>query len=350
MGDPTLPLDSMPSVAYRAQIHVLEAPAKLHEGEIVQVPVRVRNATPHRWPAGNKPNAVRLAYHWLRQDGKVLVYDGIRTDFPTDIDSGAEVLVRATVQAPATPSLCTLEFDLVHENITWFKDRGSRVSPITVEIAGARPGDFGEYATVWENADFTRDYWSVVGVPSEEQFVTLGDDKLRMLMEFGLARNSRVLDVGCGTGLLTRPLHSFLDSTGRYCGTDIAEKPVAFCRQRYSRSTFSFTRNMDASLPLEIVGGPFDFVLFMSVLTHTYPHESRGLLTDATRCMGDGGRILADIFCAKDVSETRGTRALVEWNLNAFKKLGASIGLRMEILSEAVHEGETTRALLRLRR
>ena len=67
--------------------------------------------------------------------------------------------------------------------------------------------------------------------------------KLETLREVGLTPDTRILDVGCGTGQLAGPLESFLSDRGLYYGTDIGEEAIAFCRGRFERPNFRFARN-----------------------------------------------------------------------------------------------------------
>ena len=84
-----------------------------------------------------------------------------------------------------------------------------------------------DYQAAYRRADLGRDYWSIVGPASRDEFEALGRGKRQILIDLGLTPSSRVLDVGCGTGQLTEALLDFLSPDGRYCGTDIASEAVS---------------------------------------------------------------------------------------------------------------------------
>ena len=129
---------AIPVTAFKDEITVTNAPSKMKSSETVMVDVTIRNLGDAPWPHVGDPGhlyGVLLAYHWLNADGSPAVFDGIRTGLPEDLRPGASVPVKASVQAPAGPGKYVLEFDMVQESVSWFKDRGAKAPrfPITVE-------------------------------------------------------------------------------------------------------------------------------------------------------------------------------------------------------------------------
>lgn len=106
--------------------------------------------------------------------------------------------------------------------------------------------DYRRWYSTW---DLERDYWTIVGPATKEEYEELGAVKLRLLINLGLTPDVRILDVGCGTGLLTAALHEYLRDGGAYCGTDISPDALAFCRSRFRRPNFSFHQNAMTTLP-----------------------------------------------------------------------------------------------------
>jgi SAM-dependent methyltransferase len=337
--------------ALKAKIEVLQAVTVLEEGQETNVVVRVKNVGSQNWPADDAEHPVRLSYHWLSKSGETVVFDGLRTLLPRTLAPGDEAVLSAVVRGPAKGPAkgdYLLEFDLVQEFVGWLKERGSETAKIHVKVVGMRPHDFGDYVDAWKRASLEEDYWSIVGIPSEDEFRKVGEIKLRFLTDLGLTPAGKVLDVGCGTGALTQSIIHYLSDEGLYYGTDVAEEAVTFCKSKFRRRNLVFVRNEMTRLPISEEDVRFDFVVFFSVFTHTFPDETEALLSEAKRLLNDRGMIVADAFCNPDVREFRGVRALVELNRNYLFELIDRCGLHAEIVHETSHEGDTRRLLMRL--
>jgi hypothetical protein len=127
----------LPPTGFKAEITVAQPPTRLKVNESVVLDVTVKNLGDAAWPHVGGPgaaNGVLLSYHWLRRDSFPPVVDGIRTNLPSDLAPGTQIALRATVKAPDKPGTYILEFDMVQEAISWFKDRGSRAIRFDVTI------------------------------------------------------------------------------------------------------------------------------------------------------------------------------------------------------------------------
>jgi hypothetical protein len=102
-----------------------EAPATVTVGvgESVSVPVRVTNAGVRTWDAAGE-HAFGLSYHLTRGDGELVAFEGPRAPLPHDLAPAEEALLYAIVAAPAVPGEFVVEWDMVHEGITWFSWEG----------------------------------------------------------------------------------------------------------------------------------------------------------------------------------------------------------------------------------
>ncbi|HEY7428242.1 MAG TPA: class I SAM-dependent methyltransferase [Gemmataceae bacterium] len=187
--------------------------------------------------------------------------------------------------------------------------------------------DYRRWYSTW---DLQRDYWTIVGPATKEEYEQLGAVKLQLLLNLGLKPDDKVLDVGCGTGLLTAALHDYLSDRGLYCGTDISPDAIAFCRSRFWRHNFSFRVSAMTTLPPLVER--FHFIVFYSVFTHTYPRETALLLHEANRLLADDGVIFADLFAAPLVDRYAGDRAAVEVNPDYLLQLLDGSGLRAELV------------------
>jgi SAM-dependent methyltransferase len=123
----------------------------------------------------------------------------------------------------------------------------------------------------------------------------VGDMEATLLDRFGLAANSHVIDVGCGSGRLARPLARLPQV--RYLGTDINQKLLDYAAKTCGRPDFRFTRVEGTQIPER--DGVADLVVFFSVGTHLLQEEFFLYLEDARRVLKAGGRI---IFSFLDVT------------------------------------------------
>jgi SAM-dependent methyltransferase len=184
-----------------------------------------------------------------------------------------------------------------------------------------------DFFAAWKAADLERDWWSIVGPATQAEYEQLAQGKLDALLSIGLKPDSRILDVGCGTGMMPLALKGYLDGAGRYVGTDIAPEAIAFCQRRYPHQTF-LLQSDTTHLPLN--GETFDFIAFWSVFTHTWLDETVALLREAMRLLAPHGIIVADVFTST-VSEraVERTRIMVEYNRTFF--MGVLCGLDLQV-------------------
>jgi SAM-dependent methyltransferase len=84
----------------------------------------------------------------------------------------------------------------------------------------------------------------------------------------GAARGLRILDVGCGAGVLT----SYLCRHGEVTGTDLSEPAIALARQLEPRAHFVAGRFEDLDFE-----GLFDLITMFDVVEHVPPDERASL-------------------------------------------------------------------------
>lgn len=86
--------------------------------------VTLTNTGTQPWLAGG-PQPVHLSYHWIRGDGTVAVWDGLRAPpFASDVLAGQSTTVQLPVAAPPALGAYTLRLDLVQEGVAWFSGQG----------------------------------------------------------------------------------------------------------------------------------------------------------------------------------------------------------------------------------
>jgi hypothetical protein len=116
-------------------------PTTLAPEELAAVAIEIRNLGARPWPAaGAQP--VMVSYHWRDvATGRTVVFDGVRTPLPNDVPHDATARVAARVRAPSRPGRYQLQFDLVHEGVTWFSERGDPGYQLAADVVetGDRP-------------------------------------------------------------------------------------------------------------------------------------------------------------------------------------------------------------------
>jgi hypothetical protein len=138
------PPAAMPDDAYRAAITPAPgALTHLEPGVMRDCAIAVRNLSFTDWDR-RVSGLIRLGNHWLGPDGTMLIQDDGRSALPQCVAGGTEATLVVPVTAPREPGHYLCEFDLVHEHVCWFGDRGSRTARVQVTVGdGAGPGNDG---------------------------------------------------------------------------------------------------------------------------------------------------------------------------------------------------------------
>jgi SAM-dependent methyltransferase len=173
-------------------------------------------------------------------------------------------------------------------------------------------------------------------VVGPEDFRASGEEFFGLLRELvDLQPNERVLDVGCGTGRIARPLAAYLSRAGSYDGFDVADVAIKWCQRHYARDHPNFhfkhvsvanTRyNPDGAgaagkLAFPYPSASFDFVFLASVFTHMTPAGIERYMLEIARVLAPGGRCLLTFFLLnyesrRLIDEGRSTQQFsdVEW-------------------------------------
>jgi ubiquinone/menaquinone biosynthesis C-methylase UbiE len=108
------------------------------------------------------------------------------------------------------------------------------------------------------------------------------------LIFHGLKPNDYLIDVGCGSGRLAKPLAEYLK--GKYLGIDVVPGLVDYARKLVARSDWRF--EVAEGLKIPEADGQADMVCFFSVLTHLLHEESFVYLLEAKRVLKPGGKIV----------------------------------------------------------
>lgn len=158
-------------------------------------------------------------------------------------------------------------------------------------------------------------------------FEYIGNIECSLLQHFGLQRDSYLIDVGCGSGRLAKPMASYL--SGHYSGYDVVADLVDYARKSSGRSDWRFGVVDHIAIPEP--DSCADMVCFFSVLTHLLHEQSYWYLEEAIRVLKPGGTL---VFSFLDFAES------VHWpifigTLQEFKDL-VDVPMNVFISKEAI--------------
>ena len=133
-------------------------------------------------------------------------------------------------------------------------------------------------------------------------------------------RAPRILDVGCGTGLLAVASEPLLGSSGRYLGIDVSRRDVEFCRSQYPAPAFAFelleARNAAYApdhaaerVPWGVADASIDLVAALSVWTHFAEADALFYLREVGRVLRPGGRAILTCFLLDEDARAAAARA-----------------------------------------
>lgn len=120
------------------------------------------------------------------------------------------------------------------------------------------------------------------------EFDAIGLLEADILRHFGLTADDDVIDVGCGSGRLAKPLAGWL--RGHYLGIDVIPELVARAGDIAARPDWDF--RVADGLVIPAADDSADIVCFFSVFTHLLHEQTFLYLRDARRVLRPGGRIV----------------------------------------------------------
>jgi SAM-dependent methyltransferase len=119
-------------------------------------------------------------------------------------------------------------------------------------------------------------------------FEKIGILERELLIQLGLRSDGYVIDVGCGSGRLAKPLSEYL--SGKYLGIDIVPELVEYARNLVRRPGWRFEVAKGLRIPEKAKRA--DMVCFFSVFTHLYHEHSYVYLKEAARVLRPDGKII----------------------------------------------------------
>lgn len=146
---------------------------------------------------------------------------------------------------------------------------------------------------------------------------------LQLLAE--LQPEERMLDIGCGCGLMALHLKNYLNSKATYTGIDIHAPSVKWSQNNISKKypNFAFAHidarnqvfNPRSEHPSETYSLPFDdesfdVILLKSVFTHMRPSEIDNYIGEVARLLSHRGRCLMTFFLLNEQQAELATQRL----------------------------------------
>jgi SAM-dependent methyltransferase len=144
----------------------------------------------------------------------------------------------------------------------------------------------------------------------------------------GAKPTSRVLDVGCGFGLMGLSLKDFLRPPGSYLGIDISSRAVHWGQRNITSRANHFRfvhvdiqndaynrrgRESADTVLLPLSAGRFDIVLLKSVFTHMRPPAVANYLGQIASHLSEHGVCLATLFLLEGDERTGRGRASIDF-------------------------------------
>ena len=119
-------------------------------------------------------------------------------------------------------------------------------------------------------------------------FELLGPILCSVVRHYGLPAGGYLIDVGCGSGRLAKPISEYL--TGKYLGIDLVPDLVEHARKITNRPDWRFETVDHIGIPE--ADGQADMVCFFSVITHLTHEQSYWYLEEAARVLKPGGKVV----------------------------------------------------------
>lgn len=202
----------------------------------------------------------------------------------------------------------------------------------------------------------------------DEYFVASAEREVRKLVEHcGLGSDSRIFEIGCGSGRLPVGLISTDRSMVNYVGVDVDVEAVRWCERWISSEhpTFQFVHidvhnerynprgaiRLDDRFRFEVADQSYDLIYLYSVFTHMRIDDINVYLREFKRILAPEGRVLLTAYLENDVpdvtvnppeyrQEYRGPLHRIRFNRDFFENQLREHGLRM---CRFDHQGEHDR-------
>lgn len=101
-------------------------------------------------------------------------------------------------------------------------------------------------------------------------------------------QNDRILDAGCGSGMLSHFLAK--DNKAQVWGADANPDAIAFCKSRFRLPNLQFVQSLIDELPFQ--ENFFNKIAFLEVIEHITPEQGLEVLKSFYRLLAPGGTLV----------------------------------------------------------
>ena len=138
--EPDEPMEALPATVTEAAFKIestAQLPRVVRASELFEVEMRLENKSAFKL-SSNPPYPVQLTYHWLRADGSIAIYDGIRSLIIPPLPAGEARHYFFRFQIPEEPGSYQLQPALVQEQLRWF-DGIPHLAVFPIEVRSVKP-------------------------------------------------------------------------------------------------------------------------------------------------------------------------------------------------------------------
>jgi ubiquinone/menaquinone biosynthesis C-methylase UbiE len=179
--------------------------------------------------------------------------------------------------------------------------------------------------------DHMSDYYDVLTPGERSGF------RRRQIGLAGLQAGEKVLEVGCGTGVLSFLAKLAVGETGEVAGIDIAPNMVSRAQEKASKAGLEIAFEVGSVDDLPHPDGHFDVVISSLMLHHLPLDIKKKGLGEIRRALADHGRFFLSDFCSPHWLTIVPMYLMMIWNPHTrYQLLGKLPGLLRESGFETV--------------
>jgi ubiquinone/menaquinone biosynthesis C-methylase UbiE len=143
-----------------------------------------------------------------------------------------------------------------------------------------------------------------------------------------IKNNQNILDIGCGSGSLTRCLYDWFKGNLLITGIDFDEEYIEYCKNMAIKNNYNIQYKLGDACSLDFPESFFDITISSSVLEHV---ENKPFLTEQFRVLKQGGYIIVMNVSGykEDLGLMEGIYPITEEENEIKKELGEYMNLNV---------------------